>query len=366
MPQLPSLPSASSGPTDYSGSSFNDAFARARASGDKTFIWNGKPYNTQLAPTPSTPSYDSVGGGRGGQGGMTAEQSNSRYATAPSTNLLARFVNSLIPSAEAGGLPYNAGAGRGVQGGATAQELSDYESQKNLGPYVGYKNAFNMNPKGGDVNQLPDPRTYAAVSGFMGQSPDQQGFSVLHPDYSDIKSAGEAGFYTGIGAQMLPVLGRARNLLGSTEEAVGNKFLNESGRYIPGSNAYQAPEYASELTRLTADPMKMFKMIQDLPNDVYRTTAVQNALKAIASGDGVAAYRALESNPLAKKALLDYGQKLGASEISPFQNLKSYNPAEYLSRTTGGFFKNPTQGKAKGGYILSSAEGGLASLKGGR
>jgi len=378
MPQLPSLPSAPSGltpsapsgPTDYSGSSFNDAFARARANGEKTFIWDGRPFTTELKPTPSTPPKDSVGGVRGGQGGMTAEQSNSRYATAPSTNPLARFVNSLIPSAEAGGLPYNAGAGRVVQGGSTAQELSDYESQKNLGPYVGYKNAFNMNPKGGDVNQLPDPRTYAAVSGFMGQSPDQQGFSVLHPNYSDIKSAGEAGFYTGIVADMLPVLGRAGkstlNYLNRGEDI--SDIVGNAGRYVPGSNAYQAPEYASNPYRMSADPVRMFKMVNEIPRELWGTSAVQNALEAVGRGDGVAAMRAIESNPLTKKAMLDYANKLGYQEVSPYKQGKLFNPPEYIAPArglSGGLSENTinrTIGKrAEGGSVAGYAAGGFVN-----
>ena len=38
-----------------------------------------------------------------------------------------------------------------------------------------------------DVNLLPDPKTYAAVSGLMGTPPDQMGFSVLHPKYKEIQ-----------------------------------------------------------------------------------------------------------------------------------------------------------------------------------
>ena len=105
--------------------------------------------------------------------------------------------------------------------------------------------------------------------------------------------------------------------------------------------------------------MKMFKMIEALPNDVYQTSAVQNALKSIAGGDSVAAFRSLESNPAAKKALLDYAQKIGAKEVSPFQNINLFNPAEYLSNTSGKLVGNPA---TRGG----KAEGGLASLKGGR
>jgi hypothetical protein len=48
-----------------------------------------------------------------------------------------------------------------------------------------------------DVNTLPDPRTYSAVSGFLGTAPDEQGFSAMHPDRENIKRAGQAGFAAG-------------------------------------------------------------------------------------------------------------------------------------------------------------------------
>ena len=39
----------------YKGQSFASAFREARSSGDKTFFWNGKKYNTDLAPAKSVP-----------------------------------------------------------------------------------------------------------------------------------------------------------------------------------------------------------------------------------------------------------------------------------------------------------------------
>jgi hypothetical protein len=63
-----------------------------------------------------------------------------------------------------------------------------------------------------DVNTLPDPRTYAAVSGFLGQAPDEMGFSVMHPDREGIKKAGEAGFYAGTALQVAPLVGGAMKL----------------------------------------------------------------------------------------------------------------------------------------------------------
>ena len=63
-----------------------------------------------------------------------------------------------------------------------------------------------------DVNTLPDPRTYAAVSGFLGTAPDQMGFSALHPDIQGIRRAGEAGFGVGTALQVAPLVGGAMKL----------------------------------------------------------------------------------------------------------------------------------------------------------
>jgi hypothetical protein len=65
------------------------------------------------------------------------------------------------------------------------------------------------NAQARDVNSLPDPKTYAFVSGLMGTPPDQQGFSVFKPNLEGIKSAGEVGYGLGLGAQALPFMGAA-------------------------------------------------------------------------------------------------------------------------------------------------------------
>lgn len=65
-----------------------------------------------------------------------------------------------------------------------------------------------------DVNTLPDPRTYAAVSGFLGQAPDEMGFSAMHPDAEGIKKAGQAGFGVGTALQVAPVAAAVRGVVG--------------------------------------------------------------------------------------------------------------------------------------------------------
>ena len=56
-----------------------------------------------------------------------------------------------------------------------------------------------------DVNTLPDPRTYAAVSGLLGTAPDQMGFSVLNPQYESIMQTARPAFATGTALGVAPL-----------------------------------------------------------------------------------------------------------------------------------------------------------------
>jgi hypothetical protein len=57
-----------------------------------------------------------------------------------------------------------------------------------------------------DVNTLPDPRTYAAMSGLMGTRPDEMGFSVMHPDLAGIKEVADPAFAAGTALGIAPLL----------------------------------------------------------------------------------------------------------------------------------------------------------------
>jgi len=57
-----------------------------------------------------------------------------------------------------------------------------------------------------DVNTLPDPRTYAALSGLLGTAPDQMGFSVLNPDYEGIQNVARPAYGLGLAAQVAPLI----------------------------------------------------------------------------------------------------------------------------------------------------------------
>jgi hypothetical protein len=56
-----------------------------------------------------------------------------------------------------------------------------------------------------DVNTLPDPRTYAAVSGLLGTAPDQMGFSVMNPQYESIMQTARPAFATGTALGVAPL-----------------------------------------------------------------------------------------------------------------------------------------------------------------
>jgi hypothetical protein len=79
-----------------------------------------------------------------------------------------------------------------------------------------------------DVNLLPDPKTYAAVSGLLGTAPDEMGFSVLRPDYQAIREVAEPAFYTGTALGIAP-LAKALN---APLAAAGKALEPAAGRFV--------------------------------------------------------------------------------------------------------------------------------------
>jgi hypothetical protein len=248
------------------------------------------------------PTYDSVGGGRGGQGGATAEEiaaynrSQMPISTAKSRTAGDLFT-SLFPSAEASTLP--------------SSRQADSASQI---PGQSYK---------------APASTYDDNNSAFGRVADALGLpQEFQRNVSNTLSA--------LPGVNLPFGALARGV-GAADEGIAS--LSSAGKYAP------------EASRLTAEPNKMFKMIDSFPADIQNLSAVQNAMKALSNNDGVAAFRALESNPFAKKAMLDYAKKLGYQEVSPLKQGKFSTPAEYLRPTQnlpGGFTSNPVNKPPRG------------------
>lgn len=94
-----------------------------------------------------------------------------------------------------------------------------------------------------DVNTLPDPRTYAAVSGLLGTAPDEMGFSVLNPQYQAIQQVAQPAFALGTALGMAPAAGKAAvatgKALGPTAAGMAEGYLQRQG-LMPGITAYHA------------------------------------------------------------------------------------------------------------------------------
>jgi hypothetical protein len=84
-----------------------------------------------------------------------------------------------------------------------------------------------------DVNTLPDPRTYAAVSGLLGTAPDEMGFSVLNPQYESIMQTARPAFAAGTALGVAPFVGKALpaagRSLGPTAAGMAEGYLQRQG-----------------------------------------------------------------------------------------------------------------------------------------
>jgi hypothetical protein len=136
------------------------------------------------------------------------------------TNPMMRFIREKTTGKNEYGIPIK--RANGGEAEPTAEEL-DAASR----PYFGNPNIARQGAAARalaaqrDVNTLPDPRTYAAVSGFLGQAPDQLGFSVMHPDLQGIKRAGEVGFAAGLVPAVAPVVAPVAKAVGKAATALG-------------------------------------------------------------------------------------------------------------------------------------------------
>lgn len=317
LPKLPDLPKEPE--------SFNSAFAKARASGEKTFEWNGKPYTTDLAPA-KQPTYDSVGGGRGGQGGATAEELaryNAVRGNAPQSDI-AKFVSSIFPSAEAGSLP---------------------------------------TPKGPDLaSQIPGQSysapasTYDQNNSMFGRVADELGL----PQEFQRNVSNTINALPGVN---LP-FGAAGKFVGAADELGASKYLDEAGRYIPGSNAYKAPAYAPEPNRMTPQSEMFQRFVSRNAFDPVNAKVgevFQDAMAAIKEGNFAEGYKILDASPTARKLMQEFAAKSGATELGPYKQLANsgsiQQPAQYLLNKNKQYVNSPLYEK-----LNKKAEGGLASL----
>jgi hypothetical protein len=131
-----------------------------------------------------------------------------------------------------------------------------------------------------DVNTLPDPRTYAAISGLLGQAPDEMGFSVLNPDYEGIQRVARPAFAAGTALGIAPMM-RGMNLAPRPAVRVPSAASQRGSVNVGGSDplglldttyrgSHTAPnrEFGAPLFDLTGGG-------QMYPADVYSPKAAQ-------------------------------------------------------------------------------------------
>jgi len=272
------------------------------------------------------PKYDSVGGGRGGQGGATAEEfarANAVRGNAPQTEV-AKLVSSLFPSAEAGSLPVNRGPDLASQipGQSVKAPASTYDQNNSIFGRV--------------ADELGLPQEFQRnVSNTLNALP---------------------GMNMPIGA-----VGRAA---GAADEIGAAKYFDEAGRYIPGSNAYKAPEYASDALRMTPESQMFQNFVARNATDPVNAKVgevFQDAMSAISSGKFAEGYKILDASPAARKLMQEFASKSGAQELGPYKQLTNsgalQSPAQYLLNKNKEYINSPLYKKTGG-----KAEGGLASL----
>jgi hypothetical protein len=99
-----------------------------------------------------------------------------------------------------------------------------------------------------DVNTLPDPRTYAAISGLMGTAPDEMGFSVLNPDYEGIQRVARPAFAAGTALGIAPMMGAAGFSRPAAKAATAKQQL---GMFIGPTSPMFNKQMAFEATKLS-------------------------------------------------------------------------------------------------------------------
>lgn len=101
-----------------------------------------------------------------------------------------------------------------------------------------------------DVNTLPDPRTYAAISGLLGQAPDEMGFSVMNPQYESIQRVARPAFAVGTALGVAPMM-RGMNLAprpaarAASAESQRGAIRMDAAKGKPASKGAQPPRMSA-------------------------------------------------------------------------------------------------------------------------
>ena len=159
-----------------------------------------------------------------------------------------------------------------------------------------------------DVNTMPDPKTYAAVMGMLGTSPDEMGFSAMHPQYKEIMDVAAPAYYAGIAAQLAPLVKPAAAGVKAAGKMAG-QALNDrllSGQSLtPGFNTPAPIMFAAEPGKAAGKTGSFFSALDEAAANLPRS-----------KGTGKEFMTELRKQPSVKKAEID-DRKLAEIEVAP-------------------------------------------------
>lgn len=183
-----------------------------------------------------------------------------------------------------------------------------------------------------DVNTLADPRTYAFVSGLLGEAPDQLGFSVMHPDYEGIQNVGEKGFMGGTILGVAPAVGPMTKGL-----PVGASIKPKGGK-IPVARTQEEQDVINKFGQKQEQEAARAKRVEKLAQESAAKSPDDQATKpAKSKGKRV-------------KVDADFYRKM-AEDKGEAEVLRSARAGEHLKPTPGGYVGAPrtvTSGQALG------------------
>ena len=135
-----------------------------------------------------------------------------------------------------------------------------------------------------DVNTLPDPQTYAFVSGMLGNRPDQMGFSVMHPNYQNIIGRGEQGYVTGMATLVGPGMQALRTVLGPAAKFLSKEALLqiERGMFNEGPLRGITPQPSFAVQPGAVRPPTDLQKLQDITEQYRKLSSKDKELADLA------------------------------------------------------------------------------------
>jgi hypothetical protein len=160
-----------------------------------------------------------------------------------------------------------------------------------------------------DVNTLPDPRTYAAVSGLLGQAPDEMGFSVLNPDYQAIMQTARPAFYTGTALGVAPLA----KVFQAPAMALGRAGERMAERVVPQimQRGGLPAELLQGMSRGTVSPLDVYHGTPYTFPPTARNPLGEFDASKIGTGEGAQAYGQGIYTAEAPATAMEYQKQLG-------------------------------------------------------